>query len=185
MAFFKGTPLTAKNGTNVIIRSASKDDAKHLIDLGKAIAREKIYTMTEVDEIPSDVSEEVKWIEEYLNNTNNLLLVAETDRKLIGVCDFKAGSRKRISHTGYLGLGVAKEFRGVGIGEFLLSILIEWAKAHERIEKVCLTVHHGNDRAQALYKKFGFVEEGVKRRDVKYSEQKYVDSILMALFVKT
>ncbi|MBI2603192.1 MAG: GNAT family N-acetyltransferase [Deltaproteobacteria bacterium] len=184
MGFYKGKTLKAKNGENVTIRSASKDDAKHLIDLGKAIAAEKIYTMTDVDEIPSDLSEEIKWIEKYSSNTNNLLLVAETDNKLVGVCDFEAGSRRRISHTGRLGLGVAKEFRGLGIGEFLLTTVIEWATDHNTIEKLCLTVHHDNDRAKVLYEKLGFVEEGIIKRDIKYSEKKYVDSILMALFVK-
>jgi RimJ/RimL family protein N-acetyltransferase len=40
------------------------------------------------------------------------------------------------------------------------------------------------DRAISLYKKYGFVEEGRHKRDIKLSPNQYIDTILMGRFVK-
>jgi RimJ/RimL family protein N-acetyltransferase len=49
------------------------------------------------------------------------------------------------------------------------------------LNKVSLEVLETNLRAIHLYKKLGFVIEGVKREEVKTSSGDYVDSIVMSL----
>jgi RimJ/RimL family protein N-acetyltransferase len=42
---------------------------------------------------------------------------------------------------------------------------------------------HTNERAIALYKKLGFVVEGVRERDLKYGKDCCVDTVVMGRFV--
>jgi RimJ/RimL family protein N-acetyltransferase len=49
---------------------------------------------------------------------------------------------------------------------------------------VCLQVFANNTDAIALYKKFGFVEEGRKVKEIKFCEDRYDDVILMAKFIE-
>ncbi|HLE12815.1 MAG TPA: GNAT family protein [Bacteriovoracaceae bacterium] len=65
----------------------------------------------------------------------------------------------------------------------LLNALIEWAFRNKTIEKIGLSVHANNDRAIALYKKLGFEIEGIKKRDLKYGDDQYIDTVVMARFV--
>ena len=59
--------------------------------------------------------------------------------------------------------------------------VIEWAKLN-KVEKIELEVFEDNAPAILLYKKFGFIEEGKKRKAIKTNEG-YKDIILMGRFL--
>jgi RimJ/RimL family protein N-acetyltransferase len=56
-----------------------------------------------------------------------------------------------------LGMGIVDGFRGQGIGSALMDIVIAWA-ATANVDRFVLRVFPHNERALALYRKFGFVE---------------------------
>lgn len=60
-------------------------------------------------------------------------------------------------------IGVSPQHRGHGLGEFLLIDLFEKAVARNA-EWVTLEVRVSNDSAQALYRKYGFTQQGVRKR---------------------
>lgn len=60
-------------------------------------------------------------------------------------------------------IGVSPEFRGWGLGEVLLVALFQEA-LRRRTEWVTLEVRVSNHSAQALYEKYGFTRQGVRRR---------------------
>jgi putative acetyltransferase len=62
-----------------------------------------------------------------------------------------------------------------------MSEMIRWAR-WAGIEKVTLSVFPHNRAALALYRKFGFVEEGLLRRHSKKSYG-YEDEVVMARWV--
>lgn len=66
---------------------------------------------------------------------------------------------------------------------FLLAALIEWAKNHPQIEKINLFVHQTIVLAIATYKKQGFQIEGTRTKNLKYSNEVYIDTVLMGLHV--
>ena len=66
----------------------------------------------------------------------------------------------------------------------LLETLLEWAEKNPIIEKVTLAVFSTNTRAQNLYRKSGFTEEGRCPKDMKLNDGTYIDSVLMYKFVK-
>lgn len=71
---------------------------------------------------------------------------------------------------------------GRGIGTSMLRDLLEWAEGDARVGKVELNVRAGNLRAQALYRKFGFVEEARFRRRVRRIDGAFEDNLGMAWF---
>ena len=48
------------------------------------------------------------------------------------------------------------------------------------LHKISLEVLETNERAIKLYKKIGFIEEGVKRDEI-YKKDKWVNSIIMSI----
>jgi ribosomal-protein-alanine N-acetyltransferase len=60
-------------------------------------------------------------------------------------------------------IGVAPQYRGKGLGEYMLVNLFEQALARNA-EWVTLEVRVSNDSAQALYRKYGFTQQGVRKR---------------------
>lgn len=60
-------------------------------------------------------------------------------------------------------IGVLPEFRGLGLGELLLVTLFSDAM-RRGAEWVTLEVRVSNESAQALYHKYGFSRQGVRRR---------------------
>jgi [ribosomal protein S18]-alanine N-acetyltransferase len=60
-------------------------------------------------------------------------------------------------------IGVSPQYRGLGLGELLLVDLFD--KAIKRnAESVTLEVRVSNESAQALYHKYGFTRQGVRKR---------------------
>jgi RimJ/RimL family protein N-acetyltransferase len=56
-----------------------------------------------------------------------------------------------------IGMGIVDGFRGRGIGSALMDVAVAWGE-HRGVERLVLRVFPHNDRARALYRKFGFVE---------------------------
>jgi RimJ/RimL family protein N-acetyltransferase len=184
MAAFASKQFQTKRGASFLVRACTPADARAMLELSSAVMSEDVYSLTTADELSLTEEQEAAWIQGHLDHPGHLLLVAEQNGTVVGSLDFSCGHRRRIAHTGEFGMSVAKAHREDGVGRALLAALIEWARAHEAIEKICLKVHATNDRAIGLYRKMGFVEEGRAARELKYGPDAYVDSVLMALFVK-
>jgi RimJ/RimL family protein N-acetyltransferase len=183
MAEYTPTKFKSKFGTEVVIRSATKQDAPAIMDLSRCVIEEEIYQLTSGKEFKMTIDAEEKWIKSHLSNPNHIILVAKMNLKIVGLLDFSNGHRHRIAHTGEFGMSVEKSVRDQGIGSILLQVLINWAAQNSTIEKLGLNVHNNNERAIALYKKMGFEIEGVRKRDLKYNNGQYVDTIVMGRFV--
>lgn len=72
-------------------------------------------------------------------------------------------------------IGVHPEYRGIGIGDKILSSLISICK-EENICSMTLEVRASNYIAQNLYKKYGFVSEGIRKA---YYEDNKEDALIM------
>ncbi|GGA39363.1 hypothetical protein GCM10007416_10430 [Kroppenstedtia guangzhouensis] len=168
----------------LLIRSAVPEDAAALLNLTRSVIAEERYQVTELSEFRTTVEQEEKWIRKISDSPDGLLLVAEARGEIIGMLNFHREKKKRLRHTGFFGMSVCKEWRGNKVGFTLLRTLLDWAKAHRVIEKVCLEVLADNDAAIALYHRLGFREEGRWIRQVKMGEGRYMDLIQMGRFVE-
>ncbi len=105
-------------------------------------------------------------------------IVAVADGLVVGDLGIKREEHAVLRHIAELGMSVTRERRGGGIGSALLAEAFRWA-SWAGVEKVSLTVYPHNEAAWALYRKFGFEEEG---RLVGQSKKSYgyEDEIVMA-----
>jgi RimJ/RimL family protein N-acetyltransferase len=98
---------------------------------------------------------------------------------LAGWCDITPPSdNEAFRHVGRLGMALLPAYRGCGLGEQLLgkAMAAGWAYGFKRIQ---LEAFATNARAIALYRKAGFVEEGLRRQAL-LIDGVYIDEILMA-----
>jgi putative acetyltransferase len=85
----------------------------------------------------------------------------------------------RRAHVRLLGIAVAPDWQGRGVGRQLMERLLHWADHWGGVLRIELHVHADNPRAIALYKSLDFVEEG-RHRAYALKEGRYVDSVSMA-----
>lgn len=78
-----------------------------------------------------------------------------------------------------------KRYRDRGIGSEVMKMAIECAFYRLNLRRISLGVIEGNDRAMALYRKFGFKTEGVEREAIYDTRRRqYINNIKMALLRK-
>ena len=142
-----------------------------------SVARERIY-LAGVKAHPIDSTREF-----VLNNIQNNIpqYLAVDGKRVVGWCDIIPRRGLDFAHSGGLGMGVHKDYRGQGIGIRLLNDTIDAAKEFG-LERVELEVYTSNTRAIRLYLKRGFVVEGVKKKARKLDGE-YFDIQVMALFI--
>jgi len=105
--------------------------------------------------------------------------VALEQTDVVGWCDIQHVFGHARKHVGVLGIGLLPAFRHRGIGAQLLSAAIStaWSRGLQRIE---LTVREDNINAKALYERFGFHHEGIKKQSMLVAGRFY-DCYSMAL----
>jgi len=109
-------------------------------------------------------------------------ILAVEGRRVVGHVYIAREDHPVTSHVATLGIAVAADRRGRGVGTTLLAEAFRWARG-VGIEKVVLSVYPHNAGAIALYRRFGFVEEG---RLVGHSRKRhgYEDEVMMATWIR-
>ena len=70
-------------------------------------------------------------------------------------------------------MSVRKSFWGLGIGSFMLDMLLDWARDTQIITKINLRVRTDNHRAILLYERKGFLIEGTISKELLVAGQYY------------
>jgi RimJ/RimL family protein N-acetyltransferase len=83
---------------------------------------------------------------------------------------------------GGIGMLVVPAWRSRGVGSALLTAAIDWARMRG-LHKLSLDVFPGNVVAIALYRKFGFVEEGCRIKHIRRSSGELWDVVEMGLLL--
>jgi L-phenylalanine/L-methionine N-acetyltransferase len=112
--------------------------------------------------------------------SNDLSLVAERSGRVVGSAGlFSPGLQVRRRHVSTLGISVAREAQGQGVGTALMQSLCDYADRWAQILRIELTVFADNAHAVALYERFGFEHEG-RHRGYALRDGVYVDVFSMA-----
>ncbi|OFI47691.1 hypothetical protein BG262_08275 [Floricoccus penangensis] len=161
--------------TDKIIKN-TQIEADKLFELMSTLDKETTYMLYQPEERKYDR----KKLETFIRNTseNGLILVAEEDSIYVGYVSVHLSSLAKIKHSAYLVIGVLSDYAGQGLGSEFLAQVIDWARV-SGIHRLELIVVTENVAAIALYEKFGFVEEGVKK-DSLLMNGRYYDEFYMA-----
>lgn len=106
------------------------------------------------------------------------VFVAEADGRVVGRLSVARDQHPASPHVADLGLMVAADRRGQGVGRALLAAAVDWAR-EAGVTKLELHVFPWNEPAIRLYERFGFEREGVRRGHYQ-RDGEAVDAILMA-----
>lgn len=127
-----------------------------------------------------DMSEEVDWFTSTYKEKlagNKIVLVAEVDGKVVGICDvtrFRPGTIA--DHKGLLGIAIGREYRSRGIGSALIKEAIKRSKG--KFELLMLSAFENNKAAMNLYKKYGFRDYGLLpgsiKRGKRYTSERFM-----------
>jgi RimJ/RimL family protein N-acetyltransferase len=127
-------------------------------------------------EAPVDRIERRARFETNIHRPNATFFVAEEDGPIVG----ELGIEVAAYGVAELGMMVAADMRGKGVGSALLSAAVDWARS-TGAHKVALQVWPHNEAALGLYDKFGFAREGVLRRHYRRRNGDLWDAVLMGL----
>ena len=105
-------------------------------------------------------------------------IVATLDGRVVGCADLTRYKGRR-SHVGGIGISVHDDFHGCGIGSALMGALTDLSDKWLNLARRELSVYVDNEPATRLYKRFGFVMEGISR-GLAFRDGIFVDVYLMA-----
>ena len=115
--------------------------------------REAPYAFGSTYEAESDRPES-SWRQALMDRARFL---AEVDGVVAGTAS--RGEGDSIGAAALTAMWVDPRFRQKGLGDLLVRTLIEWAKTH-RYDRLLLWVTEGNENAERLYQRNGFVRTG-------------------------
>ena len=169
--------MNAAGSGAVDIRRSVPEDFDSFYDCFAAICRERRYLA--VVEPPS--KEEARGFIDGARQRGMVQYVASADSRVVGWCDIIPHAWEGFRHSGRLGMGIAPEFRGKGIGRRLMDATIDGAR-EAGLTRVGLEVFSSNTNAIKLYERYGFEYEGRHRRG-RIIDGRVEDVIMMGLLL--
>lgn len=161
---------------SVTIRPARPGDGAGVLAVQGEAAAERRFIATQPEEMRSVEAEE-----EMIRNADpkrGVLLVAEDEGRIVGICGIFRLARLAASHVADLGVTVAASHRGRGLGRALMLAAEDWARA-QGIERITLSVFADNHNARGLYESLGYAVEGTRRDQYRLAGRR-IDEVLMA-----
>ncbi|WP_261133711.1 GNAT family N-acetyltransferase [Bacillus sp. Marseille-Q3570] len=168
----------AKNGAEVVIRPALKQDAEQIIKAAESIVQSREYIQKEKTR---SLSEEIAFIEK-VENEGHLYAVVEVDGVIYGIARVLRGDLRMKRHCGVFRTWISEDVQGNGIGKKIMKYTLDWCE-REGLYKLWLTVFSSNPIAHQLYERYGFVIEGTQKDQICINGE-YEDEIYMAYFFR-
>ncbi|MFK7807311.1 MAG: N-acetyltransferase family protein [Saprospiraceae bacterium] len=175
--------FSLKDGSELIVREATSEDAADLIEMVKRIFSNAEFALTKPEEYNLSKADQATRLETFQSTVGSIYLLAQHNEQLVGDIVFANGKKQRNQHQGEMAMGVLPEFRKLGVGNALLETLIEWAEKDSLVKKMKLNVAIQNYNAIHLYRNHGFIEEGRLIKEIKTDDGEYMDVLAMYKFV--
>jgi RimJ/RimL family protein N-acetyltransferase len=182
----KGIPVEAVDEGNLspeppprprqgfVIRASRPGDARSFLEMWEQVVAERVYVRSDT------VRQSARFYRRRFRDSwteDHASLVAVSGDRVIGHLEVSREEGPITRHVASIGMAVAHDWRGRGVGRELMAECIRWA-ASAGVEKLALTVYPHNQPARALYAKFGFVEEG-RLTGHSHKAAGYFDEIVM------
>ncbi len=162
----------------IVFRPARSRDARPFQSFWREIVAEGGYVRTEEANTPARVYRtrfRASWTD------REAQVVGLDGGRVVGHVFVQREVHPVTRHVATLGIAVAADHRGRGIGAALMGEALRWARS-VGVEKIMLSVYPHNHAAIALYRRFGFVEEGRLMGHSRKSSG-YEDEILMSVWI--
>lgn len=137
----KGDLKKAKEFQN-FINSLVEEEAKILMDKKLTLKEEKEFLERNIKAV---------------KDKKRVFLIARDGNKIVGNTSIEQ-DRYRSNHIGHFAIAIAQGYRGIGLGNYLMSEIVKLAKKefNPNPKIIQLRVYVNNKPAISLYKKMGF-----------------------------
>lgn len=168
----------------IILRSPEPTEAQTFLDVRIKTSAETYNMARYPEEMSNSIDTIGPMLAGTLESEDEFLIGAFDGDTMVGCVGVaRYGTHIKYRHKLGLGISILQDYCNGGLGTAMMEYAIECVKSTE-IEQIMLGVYDDNVRAQALYKKVGFVEWGREPRAFKHKDGTYHDEIQMALILK-
>ena len=176
------TKWILKNGQEILIRSATSEDAEAISNHRYTTSAETHFMARE----PEDRRCKVEIVRENLRqieqSEREFTVTAFLDGKIIGDAGVTmVRPHLKWKHRAYFGISILQSYCELGLGSIMLQVAQEQARKNG-FEQIELGVFADNPRAIHVYEKAGFQKVGIQPRAFKLQDGRYVDEIEMVKF---
>jgi diaminopimelate decarboxylase len=163
----------------ITVRPARPADARSYLTFWTVIVEEAGHVRTE--RVTGTVRTYRRSFRRPWTDREAQIVALDADGNVVGHLYIEREAHPVTRHVASLGIAVAAGVRGRGIGTALMAEAMRWARS-VGVEKIVLSVYPHNTAAIALYRKFGYIQEG---RLARHSRKSYgdEDEILMAAWI--
>lgn len=176
---FEARKITLKDGRTLSLEPNSPQYAEEMIEYMKKTSAETDFLLRCPDEVNFTLEGEKDILGRLLDDPGTVMMAAVVDGKVAGNLSISGiGDKRKILHRSNMAIALYKEYWGLGIGSAMISYATELA-GQMGFKQIDLEVVAENTRAQALYKKCGFIETGRRHNALKFDDGSYHDEILM------
>ena len=173
--------ILLKNGKEALLRYGDSADGLPVFETFNDTHAETDYLLSYPDENSFDPEQEAKFLEEKTNSPDEIEIIAVVDGKVVGTAGIEAVGRKhKVRHRAELGIGILKEYWGLGLGKALTKACIQCAK-EAGYTQVELNVVAENEAAISLYQSLGFTEFGRNPRGFNSRISGYQELVYMKM----
>ncbi|MBQ2609678.1 MAG: GNAT family N-acetyltransferase [Butyrivibrio sp.] len=175
--------IICKNGKEYKMTSIGPNNAVEYLDLMYQVSSDTHFMTRYGDEVKRDeagVEAEKARLKRLADDERQAMISVFDGDKIIGnVAVYSSGAiHRKMAHRCSMGIGIRKEYRGLGLGNILVNRAIKFAK-ESGYELMELGVLSDNEPARSLYEKMGFTEWGRLPDAFRLDCGKSIDEITM------
>ena len=156
------------------VRPARDEDAAAFGAVIAAVAAEERWIATEG---PVDIADRAARTIAWIERGDGIFVLEDDDGRIVGNLGLHQTHARGVVS---LGMSIVAEARGRGGGRALMDAAMTWVQARPELHKVELEVWPDNERAIALYERFGFEVEGLRRDHYRRRDGSLSSAIIMA-----
>lgn len=174
--------VVLRDGSVLQIFRPRGENAAEILEYLKIVGGETRFLLMDENGLGISEEREAKILEAAYVEPRGGMHFGKINREIACMFSLSCHPRRRLAHTGEIALSVRKKYWHIGVGSAIMETLIELAK-EASLKNVELGVYADNERAIALYRRFGFEEIG-RHRGKMYVDGEYYDEILMDLHIE-
>ena len=119
--------ITLKDGRECILRNGTANDAEAALAVFLATHQQTDNLLTYPDENQTTVDDEAQYLKDKTLSNNEIEIVAEVSGKIVGTAGIsETGTCYKLRHRAEFGIGIDREYWGLGIGSAMLSCTLRW-----------------------------------------------------------
>lgn len=174
--------VVLRDGSVLQIFRPRGENAAEILEYLKIVGGETHFLLMDENGLGISEEREAKILEAAYVEPRGGMHFGKINREIACMFSLSCHPRRRLAHTGEIALSVRRKYWHIGVGSAIMEMLIELAK-EASLKNVELGVYADNERAIALYKRFGFEEIG-RHRGRMCVDGEYYDEILMDLHIE-